>query len=259
MGDQHQEIELDTYNNNSSNNNENINDSNNEINNDNISEKDDIGGVGSSSSDVVSDKQQIEQQQQQQQGNNSFKGWVKTYGKKWKGTQKGPKMIPPIEILFSWIGSFVGIGLVATIHYHVFIDKHKAEDFQMLIGSFAASAVLIYGAVTSPLAQPRNLVMGHIVSAIIGVALRHALQHVSLALASALAVSVSIVVMQLTKCLHPPGGATALIAVMSTTDYRWAGFFYVFMPVATGVMIMLLVALVINNLSPKRSYPLYWW
>ncbi|KAF2071119.1 hypothetical protein CYY_007567 [Polysphondylium violaceum] len=248
MEQQHQEIELEEQgntNNNSSNGNNDQDD------NGNIEqEKEEIGGATSSDN---------KQQQQQQVVDKSAKGWIKNYGKKWKGTTKSPKMVPPIEMLFSWLGSFIGIGLVATIHYHVFIDKHMDADFQMIIGSFAASSVLIYGAVTSPLAQPRNLVLGHFLSAIIGVAFKHALQHVSLALASALAVSVSIVVMQLTKSLHPPGSATALIAVMSTTDYRWAGFFYVFMPVMTGVLIMLLVALVVNNISPKRSYPLYWW
>ena len=84
----------------------------------------------------------------------------------------------------------------------------------MIIGSFGASAVLIYGAIKSPLAQPRNLLGGHIISALIGVTMVKICGPI-LWLAAALAVSLSIAVMHATKTLHPPGGATALIAVIS--------------------------------------------
>ncbi|KAF2071611.1 hypothetical protein CYY_007082 [Polysphondylium violaceum] len=191
--------------------------------------------------------------------NDDHDGHFKRYWKKWLGKERSPKMTSWDEMLFSFLGSVIGIGIVGTLHYHVLIGRGEEADLQMMIGSFAATAVIIYACGTSPLAQPRNLLLGHFVSAIIGVSLRHALKHVSLALASALAVSISIVVMQILKCLHPPGGATALIAVMSVTNYRWANYFFVFMPVTTGALIMLLVALVVNNLSPKRSYPIFWW
>ncbi|HSI77294.1 MAG TPA: HPP family protein, partial [Lunatimonas sp.] len=84
-----------------------------------------------------------------------------------------------------------------------------------LIGSFGATAVLVYGAIQSPLAQPRNLLGGHILSAIIGVSVYKMMPEI-IWITAPLAVSLSILTMQYTRTLHPPGGATALIAVVGT-------------------------------------------
>jgi CBS-domain-containing membrane protein len=78
-------------------------------------------------------------------------------------------------------------------------------------------------------------------------------------LASSLAVATAIAAMHATKTLHPPGGATALIAVTGSDKIHDLGFLYAVFPVATGVVIMLAVALVINNLAPSRKYPEFWW
>ena len=128
----------------------------------------------------------------------------------------------------------------------------------MIIGSFGASAVLIYGAIRSPLAQPRNLLGGHILSAIIGVT---AFQWLGSQpwLAAAVAVSTSIAVMHLTKTLHPPGGATALIAVIGGQTVHNLGYLYVVMPAALGAIVMLIIALIVNNIPKNRKYPEFWW
>jgi CBS-domain-containing membrane protein len=78
-------------------------------------------------------------------------------------------------------------------------------------------------------------------------------------LAAALAVSLSIAAMHATKTLHPPGGATALIAVISGPKILHLGYLYVLIPVAAGAVIMLLVALLVNNLALGRRYPEFWW
>ncbi len=78
-------------------------------------------------------------------------------------------------------------------------------------------------------------------------------------LAAALAVSLSIAVMHATKTLHPPGGATALIAVISGPKVEELGYWYALVPVAAGALVMLFVALLINNLAPNRRYPEFWW
>ena len=106
------------------------------------------------------------------------------YFSKMKGTTKSPPAIGLPEIIWSWIGSFFGIAAVAYTNYFVF-DK---TDLVMIIGSFGASAVLIYGAIRSPLAQPRNLIGGHVISAVIGVT-AYKLIPGHLWLASSLAVS----------------------------------------------------------------------
>jgi len=128
----------------------------------------------------------------------------------------------------------------------------------MIIGSFGASAVLIYGHTHSPLAQPRNFIGGHLVSAVVGVTFNLALTDIVPALACAGAVASSILFMHITNTLHPPGGATALIGAMISREI-WFGYFFVFMPVATGTFTMAIVAILVNNLSSKRNYPTFWW
>ncbi len=172
---------------------------------------------------------------------------------KMKGTTQSPPAVGLVEVLWSWAGSFLGIGAVSLIHYKL-LDQ---TDLMMIIGSFGASAVLIYGAVRSPLAQPRNLIGGHILSAIVGVT---AFQLVGGQpwLAASIAVSTAIALMHLTKTLHPPGGATALIAVIGGDGVHNLGYLYVLVPVALGAAVMLLIALVVNNIAKTRRYPEFW-
>jgi CBS-domain-containing membrane protein len=173
---------------------------------------------------------------------------------KMKGGKQSPPAVGLSEIVWSWIGAFFGITPVAFLHYNLF----SGEDMVLIIGSFGASAVLIYGAVRSPLAQPRNLVGGHLISAVIGVA-SYKLFPDSIWLASSLSVATSIAAMHATKTLHPPGGATALIAVIGGDQIHKLGFYYALVPVGSGVLIMLLVALFVNNLSQNRRYPEFWF
>lgn len=154
------------------------------------------------------------------------------------------------EHIWTFIGSFFGIGLIAFTQ-SLSLDK-MSNIF--LIGSFGASSVLIYGAIQSPLAQPRNLVGGHVISAFIGVCVFKFVPD-PVWISAPLAVSLSIVAMQMTKTLHPPGGATALIAVIGIPKIKALGFMYVLSPVLSGVMILLLVAIIANNLTKNRSYP----
>jgi CBS-domain-containing membrane protein len=126
-----------------------------------------------------------------------------------------------------------------------------------LIGSFGASAVLVYAAIKSPLAQPRNLIGGHVISGLVGVA-SYQLLGGTVWIAAALAVSIAIVAMLATKTLHPPGGATALIAVIGGAKIHDLGFLYAFVPAGAGAVILLIVAILVNNLSKNRKYPEYW-
>jgi CBS domain-containing membrane protein len=154
------------------------------------------------------------------------------------------------EHLWTFLGAFVGIGLLGLLSR----SWLAPIDAPLLIGSFGASSVLIYGVINSPLAQPRNLVGGHLLSAFIGVTVYHLLPQEQW-LAGALAVALAIVGMQITKTLHPPGGATALIAVIGSPQLKALGYWYVLMPVLAGVLLLLLVAVIVNNLTPTRHYP----
>jgi CBS-domain-containing membrane protein len=180
--------------------------------------------------------------------------WSKIYLQKMRGGGQAPPTVSRPELLWSGVGAFLGIGLVGYLEALFFAP----QDQVLLIGSFGASAVLLYGAPSSPLAQPRNLLGGHLLSALVGV-LIFQLAGTTLWLASALAVALAIMVMHLTRTLHPPGGATALIAVIGSEALHRLGFLYALVPVGLGAVCLLLVALLVNNLASDRRYPVWWW
>lgn len=162
---------------------------------------------------------------------------------------ENPSCILVSEVFWSWLGAFLGISAVALLHYNLLAH----DDLPMIIGSFGASAVLVYGVPHSPFAQPRNMIGGHVFSAIVGVLCYMLIGSIPW-LACALAVSTSIAVMHVTKTLHPPGGATALIAVIGSTKIHALGFMYVLIPVASGASVMLIIALAVNRIPKSRCY-----
>ena len=179
---------------------------------------------------------------------------LRNYFRKMKGTTKSPPRVQWQEIFWSWLGGFVGISVVATLNQSVL----EATGQMLFIASFGASAVLLFGAVKSPLAQPPNLLGGHLLGAVIGVSAYNLLPG-HLWLAGALAVATSIAAMHATKTLHPPAGATALIAVMGGEKIHQLGYLFAILPVGVGVMILLAVALLFNNIPRNRRYPEFWF
>lgn len=165
-----------------------------------------------------------------------------------------PPRAPWNEIFRAWTGSCLTIICLALL------ERLCAQEWNLplLIGSFGASAVLAFGAPSSPLAQPRNLVGGHVLSALVGVTCQLLLSDDPV-LAAGLAVSTAIALMHATRTLHPPGGATALIAVIGGPGIHSLGYWYVLLPCAAGAVCMLALALVTNNLGTRKRYPLFWW
>ena len=175
------------------------------------------------------------------------------YLRKMRGNTQSPPRVKLQEIVWSWIGSLIGIASVAFLNECFF----EGTDLVLLIGSFGASAVLIFGAIKSPLAQPPNLLGGHVISALVGVsAYKFFAPH--LWIAAAVAVATAIAAMHASKTLHPPGGATALIAVIGGEKVHNLGYLYAAVPAAAGAIIMLAVALLVNNIPNSRRYPEFW-
>jgi CBS-domain-containing membrane protein len=141
--------------------------------------------------------------------------------------------------------------LSGTLSILAILAVTKMAGFPLLIGSFGASAVLLFGANDSPLAQPRNLVGGHLISAAAAVVIVALLG--SSPFTIALGVGVAIFLMHVTNTTHPPGGATALIGVQGH-----AGIAFILVPVLAGTIILLIVALFTNNVVHHRQYPKHW-
>jgi len=145
---------------------------------------------------------------------------------------------------WSFVAATCGLMAVASVA--------SLTGHALLIGSFGASAVLLYGTPESPLAQPRNVLGGHLLSALVGCAMAALGGSGSLALATA--VGLAMVAMHVTHTTHPPGGATALIAV-----HDHAGWLFPLIPVTVGAAILLVVAIIANNIVNHRQYPKHWW
>ncbi|KAJ5134735.1 hypothetical protein N7526_006100 [Penicillium atrosanguineum] len=174
-----------------------------------------------------------------------------------KGTLGEAHIVSPA---WSFITAFCGLSVVQGIFNYS--DYFKERNVPGIIASYGASAVLVFGAIESPLAQPRALIFGHFFSALTGLCVTKLFSLMpdqarfeSLRwLAASLSTSIAIVIMQLTGTTHPPAGATALLP--ATDEDIWQLSWY-FLPVVLLSSTMLMCcALLLNNLH--RRYPVFW-
>ena len=153
------------------------------------------------------------------------------------------------EKALSGLAALGGIGLV-MLASSLFLAP---RDLPWVVASMGASAVLLFAVPLGPLSQPWPFVGGHLISGVIGVTVAALIPEP--VTAAAVAVSLAIFVMYLTRCLHPPGGATALTVVVGGDAVHALGYQYLLTPVLLNVGVMLGWALLINNLMPNRYYP----
>lgn len=127
-----------------------------------------------------------------------------------------------------------------------------AADLPLIVAPMGASAVLIFAVPASPLAQPWPVVGGNTISALVGIAV---FQHVrDPMLAAGLSVGLAILLMSLCRCLHPPGGAAALTAVIGSQGIHEAGYAFAFAPVALNSIALVSLAMFFHRMS-GHSYP----
>jgi hypothetical protein len=132
----------------------------------------------------------------------------------------------PLDAAISTLGAFCGIIAVAGLDAALkgTDEPEEASPLPLLIYSFGASAVLLYGVPESKLAQPRNVIGGQVVCALVGAAVRLALGAKALWVTSAAGMALSLTAMEALSLVHPPGGATALIAASARNPGPWHGF-----------------------------------
>jgi CBS domain-containing membrane protein len=154
------------------------------------------------------------------------------------------------EKLRSALAAFVAILLLAYIS-SLFVS---GIGLPILVASMGASAVLLFAISHSPLSQPWPLIGGNLIPALIAVTCGKLIP--DFAFAAAISVALSIFIMQILRCLHPPGGALALIPLLGDASVHELGYRFVLQPVGLNVLILLMLGFVINNLLPGRRYPL---
>ena len=152
--------------------------------------------------------------------------------------------------------AFIALWLVAQISEY----SLRGTEHSLLLASMGASAVLLFGLPGSPLAKPAVFFWGHLLSAAIGLLISHLVTH--FALMAALTVSLVVLMMYLFEAMHPPGGATALVPVIATTNGPAPGMDFLLYPVALNLIVMLTVSLFlqryllkINKVTPGPGTP----
>lgn len=166
-----------------------------------------------------------------------------SFWKQWKATGAMPPKAANKLVLLAAVGGFLAIAMLALLA--------QTTDVPLILGSFGASCVIVFGLPDAPFAQPRNVIFGHLFSSFIG------LLFLSLFGAQwwsmALAVGVAIAVMMLTRTVHPPAGSNPVIVMLAQP-----GWGFLLTPTLLGAVGIVLVALVYNNYPKGRQYPKYW-
>jgi CBS domain-containing membrane protein len=155
------------------------------------------------------------------------------------------------EKIVSALGGFIGI-------FCIFIVSQWAvgpNPAALIVASMGATVVLLFAVPHGRLSQPWSILGGHVVSAIVGVSCAKFIP--GTILAGSLAVGAAIGLMYYLRCIHPPGGATAISAVIGGQAVHDLGYQYVLTPILLNVIIILLVAIIFNYAFAWRRYPAF--
>ena len=155
--------------------------------------------------------------------------------------------------------SFFGIGLLSLFQHGSAALGLSGCEYTVLIGSFGATAALVYGAPGVPFSQPRNVIGGHAVSALTGVCAHQLCGAAAPELACPLAVGAAVLVMQQLRVLHPPSAATALIGAMGAGGVAELGIAFPAIAAGGSALLVGIGACVHNLRAEAPGYPRYWW
>lgn len=151
--------------------------------------------------------------------------------------------------LMACLGASLGIGFAVAV---CSLLPLPVADFPLLVAPLGASAVLVFAVPSSPMAQPWPVIGGNMISALVGVLAYQSIG--DFGLAASVAVGAAILIMSLLRCLHPPGGASALTAVIGSEAIHAAGYAFALVPVALNSICLVLLALLFHKFT-GHSYP----
>lgn len=151
--------------------------------------------------------------------------------------------------IIAGIGATIGIALTMAVCAQF---PWLGRDLPIIVAPLGASAVLVFAVPASPLAQPWPVVGGNILSTLVGVAMFQAIPNVTVA--AGVAVGCAILVMSLCRCLHPPGGAAALTAVIGSAGIHDAGYAFAFAPVGINSIALVSIGIFYHRMT-ALGYP----
>jgi CBS domain-containing membrane protein len=152
------------------------------------------------------------------------------------------------EVVVSITGAFVATLLASFFSFTIL----SAEEIPVILASTGASAVLIFGLPHSLVSKPWHLVGGHLVSALVGVTCQKLIANPIFA--SSLAIAIAMLLMHYLRCIHPPGGATAVTAVIGGEQVEALGYAFVILPVFFNTIILLSIAMAVASLRDKNPF-----
>lgn len=152
------------------------------------------------------------------------------------------------EVTVSIIGAFIATFCASFFSSSIL----EADNMPMVLASTGASAMLIFGIPNSPVSQPWPIVGGHVLSALVGITAYYLVPNP--VLASSIAIGVAMWLMHYTGCMHPPGGATAVTAVIGGSSVHELGYYFVVVPVFFNSIILLSIAMAIATFREKNPF-----
>ena len=171
------------------------------------------------------------------------KNLLGTYIAKMRGGERAPTRT---NFADAATGAFGGLVCMILLLY---LTNHTGAPW--LMASLGGSCVLVFVVWNAPLSQPRNIIGGHFVSAVIGLSMYSLLGTSTLSIS--LGVALTIFCMAFTGVIHPPAGANPIIIILG--GYGWS---YLVTPVLIGAVLIVAMGLLINNLRGTRKYPIFW-
>ncbi|SFV85202.1 CBS-domain-containing membrane protein [hydrothermal vent metagenome] len=152
------------------------------------------------------------------------------------------------ELLISAVGAFIAI-VIAEFFSNVIL---QSTNHPLVIASTGASAMLVFGLPHASVSRPWNLVGGHSVSAIVGVTCFYLINDTLLA--TSFVIPLALIAMHFLKCMHPPGGATAVTAIIGGETIHQLGYAFVIMPIFFNSLVLLIMAIMVGSFRDKNPF-----
>ncbi len=161
------------------------------------------------------------------------------------------RLVENNELIISAVGAFIAVA-IAGFFSNIILTSAGSP---LIIASAGASAMLMFGLPHSEVSRPRNLVVGHSISAFVGVTCYYSIPDALLS--TSVAIPVALVLMHLLKSMHPPGGATAITAIIGGETVHQLGYAFVIMPIFMNSLVLLVVALAVASFRSKNPFESY--
>lgn len=168
---------------------------------------------------------------------------ISNFFSKMRGGATVPARQPWLVIAVTWAGSFLAIATVTILGLSL--------ESILVMGSFGATCTLVFGYPESPFSQPRNVIAGHFIATFVGLFFLHFVGPDWWSMAAALATAIAL--MQVTRTVHPPAGSNPLIVFLAAAQWQ-----FLITPTLIGSILIVLVAIIYNNVPNARKYPHYW-